>query len=264
MTIDEARDCLQGAGFMVAEEDRLPNGTGTQLKVTGPGFSAVSVNIYDKGTHNVQGNNKSQVEDALSACLMNKPAYPSSLTHQITSPASSGSVAPETDPSNSAVEKERIFVVHGHDEKARMELHLTLLQLGLEPFVLANTSGGGLTIIEALEKEIGPDADRVRFGIVLLTPDDMGYSKAEGPDSIKPRARQNVVLEMGMLISAIGRKNVAILKKGIPEVPSDANGIIYIPFGDSVKEVIPKLCDRLIQAGFQLESANIVKAATFG
>ena len=118
-----------------------------------------------------------------------------------------------------------------------------------------------MTIIEALEKEMGPGADRVRYGIVLLTPDDMGYSKAAGHEQARPRARQNVVLEMGMLISAIGRQNVAILKKGDLEIPSDADGILRIQFESHVKETITKLCDHLMQAGFQLEPANIIKAA---
>jgi predicted nucleotide-binding protein len=48
-----------------------------------------------------------------------------------------------------------VFVVHGHDAVAREQLELILLKLGLDPFVLANTGGGGLTIIEALEAEIG-------------------------------------------------------------------------------------------------------------
>lgn len=33
------------------------------------------------------------------------------------------------------------------------------------------------------------------------------------PSNIKPRARQNVILEMGILIGAIGRNKVAILRK---------------------------------------------------
>ena len=66
MTVDEARVRLQEAGFVVTEEKRLPNETGTQLKVNGPGFSGVSVNVYDKGTYYVQGNHKSQVDSALS------------------------------------------------------------------------------------------------------------------------------------------------------------------------------------------------------
>ena len=113
-------------------------------------------------------------------------------------------------------------MVHGHDTVAREQLELALHKLKLDPFVLANTGDGGLTIIEALEKEIGPRPGRTRFGIVLLTPDDMGYAKANGDGKAEPRARQNVVLEMGMLISALGRPNVAILKKGHIEIPSDA------------------------------------------
>ena len=55
-----------------------------------------------------------------------------------------------------------------------------------------------------------------------------------------PRARQNVVLEMGMVLSALRRPNVAILKKGHIEIPSDVHGIIYIPFNDHVNEVAGK------------------------
>src|SRR5699024_4280035 len=141
---------------------------------------------------------------------------------------------------------------HGHDVTAREQLELVLHKLGIDPFVLANTGGGGLTIIEALEKEIGNTQNQARFGIVLMTPDDVGYAKEDGSDNAEPRARQNVVLEMGMLISAVGRGNVAILKKGHLEVPSDAQGILYIPFNDHVKETVPKLADRLRAAGFVL------------
>src|SRR4029079_11059015 len=82
--------------------------------------------------------------------------------------------------------KRQIFIVHGHDAEARDQLELALRRLGLEPFVLMNTSGGGKTIIEALEGKIGRDYSS-DFGIVLMTPDDMGYSKREGPDRIEPR-----------------------------------------------------------------------------
>jgi len=94
-------------------------------------------------------------------------------------------------------ENKKVFVVHGHDAVAREQLELVLHKLGLYPFVLQNTSGGGLTIIEALEQEIGPNSNQARFGIVLLTPDDMGYVKHDAPENAQPRARQNVILEMG-------------------------------------------------------------------
>ena len=158
--------------------------------------------------------------------------------------------------------KGKVFVVHGHDQTSREQLELILHKLGLDPFVLQNTGGAGLTIIEALEQEIGPDAAEVKFGIVLLTPDDFGYSKTDGVDKAQPRARQNVVLEMGMLLSSIGRKNVAILKKGHVDVPSDAQGILYLGFNDHVKEVVPRLVDRLTNAGFVLDPSNITKASS--
>ena len=165
-------------------------------------------------------------------------------------------------PSNPATANKKVFLVHGHDTASREQLELVLHKLGLDPFVLANTGGGGLTIIEALEAEIGPRQNQARFGIVLMTPDDMGYSKADGETAVQPRARQNVVLETGMLISAIGRGNVAILKRGHLEVPSDAQGILYIPFNDHVKEVVPKLADRLRAAGFVLSPEAITKASS--
>ena len=157
-------------------------------------------------------------------------------------------------------ENKRVFVVHGHDLASREQLELILHRLRLEPFVLANTGGGGLTLIEALEQEIGPRPGQCRFGIVLLTPDDMGYAAVEGVTKAAPRARQNVVLEMGMVLAALGRPNVAILQKGIIEKPSDVHGIIYIPFNTHVKEAVPKLVERLNQAGFSLDTTAIARA----
>jgi predicted nucleotide-binding protein len=159
-------------------------------------------------------------------------------------------------------ENKKVFVVHGHDDVAREQLELVLHKLGLDPFVLASTGGGGLTIIEALEREFGSGPNAARFGIVLLTPDDVGYSKKDGVNKAEPRARQNVVLEMGMLLSAIKRPNVVILKKGHIEVPSDASGVIYIPFNDHIKEAVPRLVDRLRSAGFNVDPSAITKASS--
>lgn len=163
---------------------------------------------------------------------------------------------------SSIAETDKVFVVYGHDESAREQLELILHRLGLEPFVLGNTSGSGLTIIESLEDEIATQAEGNRFGIVLLTPDDMGFNREEDSSNAEPRARQNVVMEMGMLIAAFGRRRVAILKKGHVVVPSDASGIIYLPFNNHVRETAPKLCQRLGEAGFKLNPESITKASS--
>ncbi|GAA0594299.1 nucleotide-binding protein [Caenispirillum bisanense] len=200
-----------------------------------------------KKTINFQGpeSEKRQLEVALEAALGGAPA-----AIAVPPAAQSARAAPA-----------KIFVVHGHDDITREQLERILLLLGLEPFVLQNTSGQGLTIIESLERQIGktPEAE---FGIVLMTPDDVGYAKREGEANAKPRPRQNVVLEMGMLLSSLTRERVAILVKGHIEQPSDAHGIIYLHFNDHVKEVVPRLVDRLRQAGFNIDPSQISRAAS--
>ena len=154
----------------------------------------------------------------------------------------------------------QIFIVHGHDAEARDQLELALLRLGLEPFVLMNTSGEGKTLIEALEGRIGRDYS-ADFGIVLMTPDDVGYSSKDGPERAEPRARQNVVLETGMLLSSLTRDRMAIVVKGHLELPSDLEGIIRFGYNVHVKEIVPKLCQRLKEVGFDLTPAQIAAAA---
>jgi predicted nucleotide-binding protein len=149
-----------------------------------------------------------------------------------------------------------IFVVHGRDHNARDQLELILRRLGLEPYVLQVTGGGGDTLIEALERMIGKTA-KSAFGIVLATPDDMGYLRSEKPTEAKARARQNVVMEMGMLLASLTRKRCAILTKGFIELPSNMGGVITIPFNDHVREAVPKLAQRLQEAGFKLDPAAI-------
>jgi predicted nucleotide-binding protein len=153
-----------------------------------------------------------------------------------------------------------IFVVHGHDPVAREQLELVLFKLGLQPYVLQNTDGGGLTIIQNLEQMIGKNAQS-SFGIVLLTPDDIGYAKKDGDAAAKPRARQNVILEMGMLLASLTRERVAILQQGFIEHPSDVAGIIYIPFNTHVKEAVPKLVGRFNAVGIHLDPAKIAEAS---
>lgn len=166
--------------------------------------------------------------------------------------------APAAPQPASATPSAKIFVVHGHDREARDQLELVLMRLGLQPFILQNADGGSKTIIEALEQHIYQEA---AFGIVLLTPDDYGYPKTKGEADRQPRARQNVILEMGMIMAALGRARMVILKKGALELPSDAAGILYIEFNDHAREIVPKLAQRLQSAGFEIDPTKIAAAS---
>ena len=146
----------------------------------------------------------------------------------------------------------RIFIVYGHDQVARDQLELFLRRQNLNPIILENIPGAGDTIIEKLETLTEAD-----FACVLLTPDDEGHRRGH-PEEIKPRARQNVVLELGMVLTRLTRQRVAILVKG-PELerPSDIDGLIYIHFNGSVDEAKIPLAQHLEAAGFSLNVGNL-------
>jgi hypothetical protein len=61
----------------------------------------------------------------------------------------------------------KVFVVHGHDEKAKTALEIMLREMGLVPVVLHRQADQGQTIIEKFEKH-----GDVGYVFVLLTPDD--------------------------------------------------------------------------------------------
>ena len=77
----------------------------------------------------------------------------------------------------------RSFIVHGHDENAKLALKNYLQNtLGWpEPVILAEKRSGGKTIIEKFEEH----SKNIDVVFVLLTPDDMGGAVSE-PSSCAP------------------------------------------------------------------------------
>ena len=146
----------------------------------------------------------------------------------------------------------KVFIVYGHDIDAREQLELLLRRMKLEPVILQNLPVAGDTIIEKLELNLD-----VRYACVLLTPDDEGFV-AGTPKEKKFRARQNVILELGMFLVRLGRKRVAILYKGNLELPSDINGLIYIKFNKRVDEVKERLGAELQEAGFPINIKDLL------
>ena len=98
--------------------------------------------------------------------------------------------------------------------------------MGLHPVILHEQVNRGMTIPEKLETY-----GDVGYAVVLLTPDDVGREKSESKDC--PRARQNVILELGFFIGRLGRKRVTALLKGKLELPSDYVGVAYTKYDDA-------------------------------
>lgn len=128
----------------------------------------------------------------------------------------------------------KIFIVHGHDNAAKYELKNYLQNsLGLpEPVILHEQPSLGRSILEKFEEE----ASRVDIVFVLLTPDDTAYS-ASSPDSVKRRARQNVIFEMGYFFGKLQRSKakILLLYKGELDLPSDISGIVYIDVTNGIE-----------------------------
>jgi predicted nucleotide-binding protein len=114
----------------------------------------------------------------------------------------------------------KVFVVHGHNQKYREELCRVLEKLNLDPIVLHEQPDQGRTIIEKFEVH-----SDVMFAVVLLTADDVGRANA-ATDSM-PRARQNVILELGYFLGKLGRDRVCALYENGVEIPSDYAGVLY-------------------------------------
>lgn len=144
-----------------------------------------------------------------------------------------------------------IFIVYGHDTESRDALELLLHRWQLNPIILQNLPAAGDTIIEKLEQYIGQHGN-VGYACVLLTPDDEGH-EAGASEKRQYRARQNVVLELGMVLARLGRKRVATLYKDSVEPPSDMSGLIYIGFKERLEEAKEKLYRELREAGYPIE-----------
>lgn len=146
----------------------------------------------------------------------------------------------------------RIFIVHGHDDAATESVARFLERLDLEPVILKERPNAGRTIIEKFEQE-----SDVAFAIVLLTPDDIGASARE-PNSLRPRARQNVIFELGYFSGVLGRFRVIALLKDSVEMPSDYQGVIYLPF-DLNDGWRLKVAIELQEAGLRLDMNKVVR-----
>jgi predicted nucleotide-binding protein len=106
-----------------------------------------------------------------------------------------------------------VFLVHGRDDGTKHAVARFLERLGLTPVILHEKPDKGRTIIEKFEIH-----SVVSYAIVLLTADDEGGLR--GTKELKPRARQNVILELGYFIGKLTRSRVCALRAPEVEEPS--------------------------------------------
>lgn len=145
----------------------------------------------------------------------------------------------------------RIFIVHGHDAEVRESVARFLTTIGFDPVILHEQPNQGRTVIEKVEQH-----SDVGFAVVLLTPDDEGRPAGDG--SLAPRARQNVLIELGYFIGLLGRAKVCALKRGDVDVPSDFAGVVWeaMDGGGGWKQVLAR---ELEAAGYSIDWNKVMK-----
>lgn len=154
---------------------------------------------------------------------------------------------------NASAETRRVFVVHGHDGGTRDSVARFLATIDLKPVILHERPNKGRTLITKFREE---SAD-ISFAVVLMTPDDQGAET--GAPATRPRARQNVVFELGFFIGKLGPERVTALVRGDVDRPSDFDGVVYIDF-DNADGWKQKLGKELEAAGFRIDWNKVMRS----
>jgi predicted nucleotide-binding protein len=164
--------------------------------------------------------------------------------------AGDASVIGRSAPAHEKEPARQAFVVHGHAGEPREAVARFLEHLDFEPIILHEQANRGDTVIEKVERH-----SNVGFAVVLLTPDDEGCKKG---GVLGPRARQNVIMELGYFIGRLGRDRVCAIKCGELDVPSDFEGVVYVPF-DSAGSWKQALGKELKAAGFDIDWNKVMR-----
>lgn len=155
---------------------------------------------------------------------------------------------------DAAIGADTIFLVHGRDDAVRLSVEVVFSKCVSSPYtILGEQVNGGMTIIEKLEAHLG---QRANYAVILMTGDDEGALKGESP---KPRARQNVVLELGYAMAALGRQRVCVLCSTGLELPSDVSGVTYIPLDEPGAWKLQLLAE-LSAAGFDVDANKLLSS----
>ncbi|PRH84576.1 hypothetical protein C5L14_25575 [Labrys okinawensis] len=156
-----------------------------------------------------------------------------------------------TDVPSTSVDLSKVFVVHGRDNGTKETVARFLEQQGLVPVILHEQPSRGMTIPEKLIAN-----SNVGFAVVLLTPDDLGRARTDAEE--KPRARQNVMLELGYFVGRLGRDKVCALLKDSIELPSDYVGVVYVPWDDAGAWKM-ELAKEMHAAGYDVNFNKVIK-----
>ena len=80
----------------------------------------------------------------------------------------------------------------------------------------------GEYVLESLAAQVA----ELDFAVLIATPDDVTISRGEESSSV----RDNIVLEFGFFVGALGRERTYLLASGNPKLPSDLAGVTRLSY----------------------------------
>ncbi|MDT8840101.1 nucleotide-binding protein [Paraburkholderia fungorum] len=151
-------------------------------------------------------------------------------------------------------QRSKVFVVHGRADGVKQDVARFLERIGIEPVILHERPNGGRTLITKFQEE---SAD-VAYAVVLMTPDDVGgLNDGLVTNRTQPRARQNVIFELGFFIGRLGASRVCALVQGKVEKPSDFDAVVYVAY-DGTEAWQLQLARELAHAGVPHDVSRLV------
>ncbi|WP_328682197.1 nucleotide-binding protein [Streptomyces sp. NBC_00343] len=155
-----------------------------------------------------------------------------------------------------------VFVVHGRDEEVRAAMFGLLRRLDLRPLEweeLVHATGKASPFLGEVVMNAPAQA---QAALVLLTPDDvaklhphlLGNRERDDETQLTGQPRQNVLIELGMVLMAYPERTV-IVEVGRLRHVADTAGINVIRF-DGTESSLAKIVARLRLAGCQLDDTR--------
>jgi hypothetical protein len=120
----------------------------------------------------------------------------------------------------------RIFISHGRSPDWYKVQAYIEKDINVETLELAQEANRGRTVLQKLEEE----ARRCSYAVIVMTGDD------RSGDGERPRARENVMHEIGFFQGRYGLANVCLLYEEGTSVPSNIHGLAYVPYPGGLVE----------------------------
>ena len=134
----------------------------------------------------------------------------------------------------------RIFLSHGRSQDWLQVQAFIEKDVKVSTLELAQEPNKGRTVLQKL----GEESDKCSFAVIVMTGDDDLGAGA-------PRARENVMHEIGFFQGKYGLERVCLLYEEGTNIPSNIHGLVYVPFPKGYVNATFGALQRELGAAFQ-------------